>query len=393
MQKKVLFRDIDINVLNLGNILEEVRRKELTGFLKVVYWDSDEYLLFYNGTARRAVTISSDGRRMILSPENFRVKEKDGTASLVETTVDDIVAFQEYRHDPLKDGALVFFPYGTVTQEPVSLGFLDIQKVLTLAEKSHIDGYVTLYTDSNLIGMIVFAGGKPVMVASAKGSTGEDAVNDINAHLDTSTTYTSMYAVEPEVLSFLYSFEPQRINKDESLFENYHVARERVEKEKANAIILTESEGIYRYDLFFRGQSVDRFLKEKGFFVEDEELKEKLSQKVENLPESRVRLFYIELKEKPSEVEVRFSIPQQPAVEEEVPGDVVSLAKSEFVRLVGPVGRLIWDKIIREGGFKESSLSKAQFRDIIDKLIKEIPEEEGRQAFIEKIRSSSPDII
>jgi hypothetical protein len=393
MQKKVLFKDIDINVLNLGNVLEEVRKKELTGYLRVVYWDSDEFLLFVNGHAKKAVTMGNQGRRILLSPENFRIKEKEGSATLVETTLDDLVAFQEYRHDPEKDGSLIFFPYGTVTQETVSLGFLDIQKEFALAERSHLDGYVTLYTDSGILGSVIFSGGKPVCVQAGNGSWGEGAVEYLNQNLNPSTTFMSMYAVEPEVLSFLYSLQPGRIKKSQQVFENYQIARQKVEESKLSAIILTESEGMYRYDLFFRGQPVERVLKEKGFIISDDEQKDRLSVKVENLPESRVHLYEVSLIEKPEQIPVSIAPSLPPEAEEEVPSDVVANAKSEFVRMVGPVGRLIWDKIIKDSAYKETSLTKAQFRDIIDKLTKEIPEEEGRKNFIEKIRSFSPDII
>lgn len=393
MQKKVLFKDIDINVLNLANVLEEVRKKELTGFLKVVYWDSDEYLLFFNGVPKRAVTINSDGRRLILSPENFKVKEKEGSASLVETTLDDLIAFQENRKEPDKDGALVFFPLGTITQEPVSLSFLDVNKEFALAERSHLDGYVAFYTDSKLIGCVVFTGGKPVSVQAGNGTSGEQAVTFINSALNPSTTFMSMYSTEHELLSFLYSMTPDRINKDQRVFENFQSASSVVEKEKLNAIVVIESEGIIRYDLFFRGQRIENFIREKGFFISEEDLKERLSIKAENLPESKVYLYTVNFVEKPEPVEIQLSTSQVEEGSPEVASDTIAAVKADFIRLVGPVGRLLWDKIIKDEGLKEGSLTKNQFKTIIEKLVKEIPEESGRREFLEKIKSDAPDII
>ncbi len=393
MQKKVLFKDIDIKVLNLANVLEEVRKKELTGFLKVVYWDSDEYLLFFNGIPKRAVTINSDGRRLVLSPENFKVKEKEGSASLVETTLDDLIAFQENRREPDKDGPLVFFPLGTITQEPVSLSFLDVNKEFALAERSHLDGYVAFYTDSKLLGCVIFTGGKPVSVQAGNGTFGEQAVNYINSVLNTSTTYMSMYSTEHELLSFLYSMTPDRVKKDPRVLENYQSAKNIVEKEKLNSIVIVESEGIVRYDLFFRGQRVENFVREKGFFITDEELKERLSVKAENLPESKVHLYTVNFVEKPEPIEVQLSAVASGEGEPEVASDIIAVVKADFIRLVGPVGRLLWDKIIKDEGLKETSMTRHQFKSIIDKLVKEIPEESGRKEFLEKIKSDAPDII
>jgi len=393
MQKKVLFKDIDINVLNLANVLDEVRKKEITGFLRVVYWDSDEYLLFFNGIPKRSVTINADGRRLVLSPENFKVKEKEGSASLIETTLDDLIAFQENRSDPEKDGPLVFFPLGTMTQEPVSLGFLDVNKEFALAERSHLDGYVAFYTDSKLLGTVIFAGGKPVNIQGGNGSSGSSAVSYLNSALNPSTTYMSMYSTEHELLSFLYSMSPERVKKDPRVFENFQTAQSTVQKEKLNAIVVTESEGIVRYDLFFRGQRIENFVREKGFFITDEDLKERLSIKAENLPESKVNLYTVNFVEKPEPVEVKLTAAETEEETPEVASDIVAVVKADFIRLVGPVGRLLWEKIIKDEGLKEASMTKGQFRNLIDKLVREIPEESGRKEFLEKIKQDAPDII
>jgi hypothetical protein len=394
MLRRVAFKDLDINVLNLQNVLEDVRRRGVTGYLRVVYWDSEEYLVFVEGSPRRAVSISVDGRRLVEEPGSFTVKGKEGTATLVETTLDDLVGFFEYRHTPEKDGSLIFFPYGTLAQEPVSLNYLDVNKEISLAQRSHLTGYIALYTEEELIGMVVFSGGQPVAVFGGNGSFGEEAVAYINVNLVPSRSYMSMYVVEPEVLSFMVSMQRRNVHPVDSVFMTYQEAEQQVVGSKKDALILVESGGVFRYDLFFRGQRVERILKEKGFLVEGEEHRNRLSVKVENMPERRIRLYEITLEERMEPVGISLEVAAAPeVVQEEVSPELVDTVRSEFVKKMGPVGKLLWNRILNEMGLREDSLTRAQLKTLIPKLRDEIPEEDARREFLEKIREVSPDMI
>ncbi len=395
MLKRTVFRELDVNVLNLENVLREVNRRELTGFLRVVYWDKDDFLLFSGGLPFKAVTVRSDGRRISYEPQNFRLEPRDGNATLVETSLDDLVAFQEYRHSPERDGALVFFPYGTVVQEPVSVGFLDINRQFLLAQRSHLYGYMALFTEENLIGLVIFHGGLPVAVVGGNGTFGESAVDYINSTLVPAESRMSMYSLEPELLTFLYSLRPGGVSRVDSVFMTYQEAESYVVSEGRSAVVLMESEGIYRYDLFFQGQHVERVVKDRGFPVTDEEEKGRLSLKVENIPGRKISLYEIRLIDKVSPLEVVF---ESTAVASEtsdlrVPQELVDQVKSAFVEEMGPLGRLLWDRTLESMGFRETSLNRKQMRLLVDRLRKEIPEEEAGRRFARKIKEFLPDII
>jgi len=394
MIKKQLFKELDVNVLNLKNVLEEVRRKELTGFLRITYWTKDDFLLFLNGTPFKAVSLHSDGRRIVLDPESFKVENKEGTATLVETTLDDLVAFQEYRNNPAKDYSLIFFPYGTPVQEPVSVNFVDLNREFLLAQRSHLDGYMALYTEEKLLGMVVFQEGTSVAVFGGDASYGSQGIEFINSNLIPTKSYMSMYTLEQEILSFLYSMHADNVRRSETNFLNYNEAKAYVEKDKRNAVVLLEGGGIYRYDFFFRGQKLDTLIKEKGFFVQEEEEKKKLSVKVENMPDMKVEVFEFSLIERPSPIEVVIegTSEEEVAVEGELPLDKVGEVKSAFIRELGPVGKLLWERTLEDFGFKESSMGMKQMKVLINKLVKEIPEEEARRAFLSKVRELFPDI-
>ena len=391
MLKRVIFKDLDVNALNLQNVLEEVGRRNITGYLRIVYWDSEDYLTFFEGEPVKSVSINVDGKRLIGDPGSFSVKGKEGTATLVETTLDDLVGFLEYRHLPEKDGPLTLFPYGTLAQEPVSLSFLDLDRQMAIAQRSHLTGYIALYTHEDIIGLVIFNGGQPVEVFGGNGSEGQEAVAYINMNLNPRRSYISMYAVEPELLSFLISMHRRNIHPVDSVFMTYQEVEELVVRDKKDAIVMVESGGLFRYDLFFRGQKVEKILKERGFLVEDEEQKGKLSVKVENLPEKKIKLYEITLEERVESIEVSFEA--LPVHEEEIPSDLIDTVRSEFIRRLGPVGRVLWDRILNDMGLKESSLTRSQLRTLIPRLRDEIPDEEARREFLEKIRQVSPDMI
>jgi len=395
MLKRILFSRLDVNVLNLDSVLREASRREVTGYLRVVYWDREDFLLFAGGIPFRAITLRSDGRRISHEPQSFRLEARDGSASFVETTLDDLVAFQEYRHFPDRDGALLFFPYGTVVQEPISLSFLDLNRQFLLAQRSHLYGYMALFTDENLIGMVVFQGGFPVAVIGGNGSFGSAAVEHINSSLVPSESRMSMYAVEPELLSFLCSLNPGNLTRVDSVFMTYQEVEEFVVSENRSAVALIESEGIYRYDFFFHGQHVERIVKDRGFYVTDEEEKSRISLKVENLPGRRIYLYEVNLVEKaaPMEVVLECASSVEEVSEAVLSPELVDMLRSAFVEEMGPLGKLIWERTLENMGFRESALSRKQVRMLVERLRREIPESEAERRFTRKVKEFMPDII
>ncbi len=392
MQKRVIFREVEASALNVENVIEEAKRRNITGYLKVVYWDSEDYLLFVDGEPRRSVTVSVEGRRLIGDPDSFSVKGKEGTATFVETTLDDIVSFLDHRSQIERDGPLVLFPYGTLTQEPVSLSFLDINKEISIAQRSHLTGYIALFTEEELIGTVVFSGGQPVALFGGNGSVDSEALAFININLVPSKSYMSMYSVEPEVLNFIVSLRRVNVRPLESVFMTYQEAREEVEKNKKDAVVLIESEGVSRYDLFFRGRRVESILKDKGFLVEEEGTKNKLSIKVENVPEKKVRVYEVSIIERLTPMEVSFEIATETAEETASP-EVIEAVKFEFIKRMGPVGRVLWSRILSELRLKEGSITTPQLKTLVLKLSNEIPEEDVKREFLKKIREISPDMI
>ncbi len=393
--KRIIFKNLDINVINLENILGEIRRRESTGFLRVIYWDKEDFLLFSVGIPFKLVSLNTEGHRLVLNPQRFKFETKEGSASLIETTLDDLVAFQEYRYSLKENGSLILFPFGTLIQEPISLGFLDLSRQFTLAQRSHLSGYMAFFTEETLTGIVVFENGKPITIVGGNLSFDHSAIEYISSSIIPSDTRLALYAVEPEFLPFFYSLKPENIKKTETLFMTYQEAVDYVISNKSSAVVVIESDGIHRYDFFFRGQLVERIVKEKGFIVTEEELKTRLALKVENLPHRTVTLYEVEIAErvKPLDIPLESIFHTISPPEGEFSPETIARIKSAFVEEVGPVGGILWGRIMADLGFRESTLNRRRMKILIERLRKEIPEEEASRKFVEKVRSILPDII
>ena len=267
-----LLKSLDVGVVNLESVLKEVSKRKITAFLRVTYWDREDFLLFLKGEPLRYVSISNDEKRELKPPGEFRLSEKEGTVSLVECTLDDIVGFLSCHVEPERSGSLILFPWGEPVQEPTSLNFIDIEKELLLARRSHLSGYMALYTRDKLLGIVVFYEGEPVAVFGGNGTYGKEGIAFINENLVPAKSYMSMYALEHEVMPFLYSLNKARILS--SHVGRYEEAKERAKDIGSGSLILAEGGGMRRYDFFFRGANVMSFLKDNGFFITDEFLPE-----------------------------------------------------------------------------------------------------------------------
>jgi len=394
MLKRYIFKDLDIGILNLNNVIQEVSRKNMTGFLRVVYWTRDEYLLFHEGEPFQGVIFHTDGQRTNFESDKFSLKDEEGSATLVETTLDDLVSIQEFRISPDTEGAFFIFPYGLQVQEPVSLNFVDFDKEMLLAKRSHLDGYMAIYSPSELFGIVVFESGNPVTVLSANGSLGQSAINYINANIIPARSYLSVYNLEPEIVSFMCSMWGDNVREVKLNSDNYANVKDYIASKNMDAVVLLESGGICRYDLFFRGHLVDTMVKDKGIFIYDEDEKHRLAVKVENLPDKRMKVFEVRILQELNPVNVMIETKQDihQETQDKVPVEKVSAIRSAFIQDIGPIGRLIWDRLLNEYGLRETDININQLKLIIEKLRAEFPEEEARKDFIRRVKEILPDI-
>jgi len=191
-----------------------------------------------------------------------------------------------------------------------------------------------------------------------------------------------MYALEHEVMPFLYSLNKARILS--SHVGRYEEAKERAKDIGSGSLILAEGGGMRRYDFFFRGANVMSFLKDNGFFITDEEELRELSAKVEGMPDVKVSVYEVPLVENPEPIEVVIE-PTSPDTDKLLP-ETVRKIKSLFIKKIGPVGRLIWSKTLEELGIEEEAVGRKEVLSLIERLGREIPEEDAREDFLHRCK-------
>ncbi len=385
MLKRYIFKGLDTSVISLTNVLEEVNRKSLTGFLKVTYWTGDDYLLFSDGEPYKAISFKMDGSKLIKEPGAFSIQQ-EGSATLAETTLDDLTAILETKQDLQTEKAWVFFPYGLPIHEPTLISFLDLEKELTLVKRSHLDGYMAFHSRETLMGMVLFERGHAIAAMARDGSLGETAIRYISSEAIPSKTFVSVYTLEPEIVNFMYSLQSAGVRTVNLDIESYDEVRTTISEESKNAVVLIESEGICRYDLFFEGQLIHRLVKDKGLFVHEDEI-DKLSIKVENLPNRSIKVFEVKLVTPPKPMD----IPLEISVEAKESSEVVSpekvhLLKELFLKEIGPIGKIVWDRVLKDLGLSEERINSSKLKVFLERLKSEFPERELGESFTRKAK-------
>jgi hypothetical protein len=69
-----------------------------------------------------------------------------------------------------------------------------------------------------------------------------------------------------------------------------------------------------------------------------------------------------------------------------VPEDTVRRLKEFFIEEIGPIGSLLWNRILKSNGLDEAKLSEDDFEKLVNILRDEIPDEKHKDKFIEKVR-------
>lgn len=71
---------------------------------------------------------------------------------------------------------------------------------------------------------------------------------------------------------------------------------------------------------------------------------------------------------------------------EYVKEEKVNAVKMHFIEEIGPIGPLLWNKILKDRGLTERSMREEDLKSLINVLYKEIPDSMHANRFLEKVR-------
>jgi hypothetical protein len=130
------------------------------------------------------------------------------------------------------------------------------------------------------------------------------------------------------------------------------------------------------YEFFYRGVS---FLKLLHHMEKIETANPSITLGVKN----HFSLYSLEVKESLQPIHVEF---YEDTGYEYVKEEKVNAVKLYFIEEIGPIGSLLWNKILKDRGYREKSMREEDLKSLIDVLYKEIPDSMHANRFLEKVR-------
>ncbi len=88
----------------------------------------------------------------------------------------------------------------------------------------------------------------------------------------------------------------------------------------------------------------------------------------------------------PKQGQTTLEIPVDTEVSRRLTKKELEYIKEAFVDQVGPVGKLLWKKVLKSMNKGELDISEENVKDLIYKLAREIPDEEYRNEFLNRLR-------
>lgn len=369
-----IYKDINLANVRFDSMREEIKAKAFTGFIKISYWDMEDYLYFLMGEPVDGIRCFSNGRREKIEVKDYKPVSTTGIFSLYTTSPIEIFAFKEALQDRVTP--YTFVGYGQELVAPIQLSHTDPNRVLEDMASMDIYGYMLISKKDNLDYLIVLAKGKPTCVyrSGLYKYAGKEVIE-----ISKEPSYLAVYKTEPEFVNFLASLDTLKKLEDVKL-KKLEDAKDVVDKltEGFKLLEIIISYGLRLFMLLSGKLLIFKVL--RGFTDIKTEVK------LPNLDaEYSLRIYSIEIKNKLSLVDVVFSSYTE-TYTDYVPKDVLLSINKAFIEEIGPIGVLVWKKVFEKLGFDLDKLPRSRLMEFIDLLAKEIPDEKHANRFIEKIR-------
>ncbi len=369
MRGTPLYKDIDISTVRLDTLKEEIKEKSFTGFMKLTYWDAEDYHFYLHGSWVAGIRYLSDGVGKKLEVEDYRLYTEKGLLSLYATSPIEVFTFLECLKDSISPYS--FITYGHELIAPIQLTHTNPNKVLENLMSMQMYGYMIISKEKELGPLIAFSGGKPVFISEKGLST------DATLRIDPSHAYMAVFQTEPELVNFLASLDS--IRKVESTKSDIQNLKELTKKHSTSYLLLEVfiTEGMRFFSLIKGNSIIFKALNKLG----------QIEGGVPHLSYETaysINLYTLEIKTDLKPVEVRFNL--STGETSLVEGNILSSIKNAFVDEIGPIGVAVWKKVFEKMGFAQDRLPKDRLSEFIQRLAQEIPDEKHSKRFLEKTR-------
>ncbi|GAB6065945.1 hypothetical protein JCM9492_10370 [Aquifex pyrophilus] len=329
-------------VINWKALYRELEDKDFTGFVKIEAWEFTDYVILEEGKPIKAVRVY-DGEKEYFSIGEYKPPKESKVSLFKSSPLTTAHICKVYDFESL--GTLLISGYGNeVFYSGVNI--IDPSNLEKFVGKVSFTGYVTCYTSTEVLCNVFFLDGKIIGINLGK-LWDDEAIKRISIP---SSAYLSVYAIEPEEVLLLNSIKRGFNGNGKYGF----LWKDRV------------------FTFVMDGDAV------KSVKLDTESIKE-----VSPLKEGH--FYSVKLDENPETLGITLAdiFGKKP---EKVSKEIVKSIKEHFVDHMGPIGNILWHKILKDLHLNEEGLTKTTLRVLVYKLKDEIPEEDLRDSFINKVK-------
>jgi len=380
MQRIELYKDLDLESVNVEEIFREIQNKSESGYLKITYWDQEDYIFYAGGNPIGGATYDRQGRKMALDYLNYRIRNYNGTLSFFKLPTLEVLVF---KYKELKfPTPYNFVSYGNEFLAPVKTTMVDPNRVLQQAKKAHLDGYIVVCDDENYKCMLFLQGGNSIAFYDGRQFIKK---GDVRFSVKRETDYVGVYSTEAEVSLLLSCMDTLKLDEEDDFRskEELEAIEKSITSRKSTCLLdATLSNGDRLYQFFYRGVPVIGILHSREEIVS--------ASRIDIKPgtENRLKVFSIDVPSETGSVNVEFVYEDmdRKVYTSSVPEETVRRLKEFFIEEIGPIGSLLWNRILKSNGLDEAKLSEDDFEKLVNILRDEIPDEKHKDKFIEKVR-------
>jgi len=380
MRRIELYKDLNLESVNLEGILREIQDKSESGYLKITYWDQEDYIFYAGGKPIGGVAYDRQGRKMTLNYLNYRIRNYNGTLSFYKLPTPEVLVFKyKERKFPTPYN---FVSYGDEFLAPVKTTLVDPNGVLQQAKRSHLNGYIVVCDDENYKCMLFLQGGNSIAFYDGRQFIKK---GEVRFSLKRETDYVGVYSTEAEVSLLLSCMDILKLDVENNFRskEELEAIEKSITLRKITCLLdVTLSNGDRFYQFFYSGVPIVGILHSREEIISASRIDIKPGM------ENRLRVFSIDVPLETGSVDVEFVYEDvdRKAYIPSVPRETVRKLREFFIEEIGPIGSLLWNRILKSNGLDEAKLSKDDFEKLIYILRDEIPDEKHRYKFIEKVR-------
>lgn len=372
MSEAAIYKNVELGSIKFERLREELGKKLFTGFVKLSYWNMEDYLYYLRGKPVGGIRYLSEDGGELIDHESYRPPHQAGLLSLYSTSPVEVFAFLESLQEKLSPYS--FVSYGREVVASLQLSHTDPQLVLSHISSLEMHGYMVFCGQEGFGPLIGFSAGKPVFLfdRGRKPSAGR-----VDLHMKLSDACLSVFRTEPEFVNFLASADKMK-KVHTTRLSGLQQVRE-VLKEVRDPYLLLEvilTYGLRLFTFLYKGSVVFKMLSKNGLFSEESPV---LSRQRE-LP---LNVYAVPVQTSLSPIEINFLTESSV---EYLKTEELSAIKNFFMEHIGPIWQAVWKRVFEKMGLEPDKLPVDRTKEFIKRLAEEIPDERHSKAFLEKTR-------